>query len=296
MALSVQNTAAHQRLEESSSEGTSSDSEGGCCACGAYDDDMVPVVEQTTDVKAVPLEIRRGFIRKVYGILFCMLLLSFSIVLPFVLRPEESLAFCVNHRYILWLCIGFLAIQTMINYCVMAEIMCGRQKTCTKAYMGMFVTFPVNYAFLLTYSVVFGILFGIICTSYTASSVALCFVMTAVIVLALTVYACVTKTDFTGYGMYLVAAFGGLSMLLFFSIFIPGDFVHLLVAVLGTVIVSFSIIYDTQLIVGTAKVNCSSRVGGREFTLDMYAFAAFQLYLGFMNMFLFMLRIFGKRN
>merc|ERR1712146_505640 len=102
-----------------------------------------------------------------------------------------------------------------------------------------------------------------------------------------------TTTDFTGCGPYLFAALLGLMcfgfmlwMLSLFGLYMPGA--QKLYALLGAVLFSFYIIYDTQLIVGGRHRKCA-------FTIDDYCWAAMSIYLDIINLFLFLLEIVGQR-
>lgn len=64
--------------------------------------------------------------------------------------------------------------------------------------------------------------------------------------------------------------------------------IRLVYACLGVLLFSFFIVYDTQLIVGGAHKHA--------FDIDDYCFAALNLYLDIINLFLFLLQIFGARN
>merc|ERR1712216_525661 len=117
------------------------------------------------------------------------------------------------------------------------------------------------------------------------------------ILLGLTVYAAYTKTDFTGLGMYIFAFVLGLCLLGLISIFVRSAFLYRAIAVGGAVLCSFVIIYDTQLIFGSASFEFGrSNARKIEFTIDMYAFASYQLYLDFINLFLYLLELFGDRR
>merc|ERR1712217_154321 len=113
-----------------------------------------------------------------------------------------------------------------------------------------------------------------------------------------TVYAVFTKTDFTGFGMYLFAALVGLLLFGIVAMFFPYDsMIHKAIAVGGAVLFSFIIIYDTQLIFGSASAELGRSAARKlEFTVDMYCFAAYQLYLDFVNLFMYLLELFGRRN
>merc|ERR1712118_468600 len=125
-----------------------------------------------------------------------------------------------------------------------------------------------------------GVLVGFICLQYTKGSVLLCCGLTGIVVLGLTLYACRSKTDFTGSGPYLfcallclcgtgflmsLLAWMGLAGTAFFGV------MQLLYAAGGAFLFSMSIVYDTQLMLGGKHE--------REFSVDDYAMAAVSLYL-----------------
>jgi len=271
------------------------DVEMGCNGLLSARDREVLVVQPASKCRDLPPEIRMNFVKKVYGILIAMLLISFGIVYPFVFNTRPTEEVMKRHPEILGICIVLLLAQQIVNIAMMLETCCGGGP-CFRTYMKMFVTVPYNYIFLFTYAVCFGVLLGFVCVQYTASSVGLVFALTAAVMIALTVFAVFTKHDFTGFGMYICAMFTGLFLLSILGFFIPGDFFHTAIAVAGAVLFSFVIIYDTQLIFGTASLDLGNSAARKiEFTVDMYAFAAYQLYLDFVNMFLYLLRWFGER-
>merc|ERR1719420_2875230 len=171
--------------------------------------------------------------------------------------------------------------------------MCMGDPTLYAKYLWMFRTVPWNFLYCLVYAATFGVLVGFILTIYTAESVVAVFLLTAVIIVGLTIWAVWTETDFTGMGGYVVVACLGLLGLALIGMFFPtGSLFHKIVAGIGAIIFGFIIVYDTQLIFGSAATEDRQF----EFTLDMYAFAAFHLYLDFINFFLYMLRLLGDRS
>merc|ERR1719291_1650031 len=67
--------------------------------------------------------------------------------------------------------------------------------------------FPTNYIFLLVITVAMSVVVGFASAMYTWQSVLLAAGLTVAIFLAMTIYAWTTKSDFTGFGPYLMAAF-----------------------------------------------------------------------------------------
>merc|ERR1719498_1259144 len=62
---------------------------------------------------------------------------------------------------------------------------------------------PTNYILLAIFTVAKSVMLGFICIGYTQESVLIAVGITAFVVVALTLFACQTTVDFTGYGPYL---------------------------------------------------------------------------------------------
>jgi hypothetical protein len=250
----------------------------------------------STDDKTLPDEIRVGFIMKTYGLLTYMLVITFSITTPFIFNSRKDVAaFMSAHPWIpIVTGVTFLALY-MLNFCVMISAMCSGELV--QAYLRMFKTFPQNICFITVVASCFGVLMGGICLQYTAQSVLLVFALCACIVVGLTVYAVKTKADFTGMGAYIFVAVLGLiftGIICSFFPMVPGGMMDRAIGGIGSMIFGFIIVYDTQLIFGNSKFTGGERQ--MQFTIDMYAFAAYHLYLDFINFIIYMLRFLGERR
>lgn len=289
-----QQQAGYSDVEQESVISSDEEDSAMFMCCGGDQD--VHILQMSLKNPLMPNEIRLDFIRKVYGILFAMLCVSFGIVLPFVVRTDQSMQFMAQHKWITTICLSLLLLQQFMNITMFACACCDGGQ-CLRRYIKMFTIVPLNFVYLFTYAACFGVLLGVICASYEATSVGLVFALTAGMMIILSIYACCTDTDFTGCGMYIVAMLMGLLFFMIIGIFFPDTLYHKIVSAVAVVLFSFIIIHDTQLIVGTAKFNfCGSAAGALEFSIDMYAFAAFQLYLDFINLFLNLLKLLGRRN
>lgn len=227
-------------------------------------------------VKLAPPELRIGFVRKVYGILSAQLLVTVLVAAPFQLVDAAWLR---HNQWLLYLSVGV----TLSTICAM---------TCCQ---DLARRYPTNYILLFTFTVFEGITVGFFSAAFSWQSVLLAAGITVAVFLILTLYACVTKTDFTGAGPYLMGALSCLccmgfvlSMLSMFHVDIKAAVVCYDLA--GVLIFIFYIIYDTQLILGSA--------GGHkhEFDLDEYVFAALNLYLDIINLFMHILSLMGERR
>jgi len=228
------------------------------------------------NVKDASVEVRLGFIRKVYGILTSQLMLTVAIAAPICMLGP---VWAASNQWILVVSMGVL-VATMCSMCCCAE---------------QLRTFPTNYIFLFVLTTAMSVLVGFTSAMYTAQSVLLAAGLTVAIFLAMTIYAFTTATDFTGYGPYLMGAMFAL-MFFGFAISIMGmcganiEWALMFYDICGVLLFTFYIVYDTQLIMG--------EYGGhkQQFSIDDYAFAALTLYLDLVNLFLHLLRLFGQRR
>merc|ERR1712083_881530 len=105
--------------------------------------------------------------------------------------------------------------------------------------------------------------------------------------LALTIFAFQTKVDFTAMGGVLIAVLLVFVLFGLIALFLPQSrTLKLVYASIGAIIFSLYIIYDTQLMVG----------GSHKYSLspEEYVFAALNLYLDIINLFMYILQIIGN--
>jgi len=236
-----------------------------------------PMPENDTMARSLKMAddaVRTGFVRKVYGILSAQLLCTVLVAAPFVCYGQ---GFVKSHSA--W--VGFSSALLIVTMLVMSCCQDVARK------------FPQNYILLTIFTVAQGVVVGVVCTAYTVQSVGLAVGTTALVFLAMTVYAFKTNVDFTGFGLYLLA---GLIAMLMFSMLlsvlacfgVPLKLATTAYSLMGVLLFTFYIIYDTQLIVGgdhSAKIE-----------IDDYVFAAMMLYLDIINLFFYLLELFGDRN
>lgn len=242
-------------------------------AYGTYGQQIPTQKVLATDAK---IEIRLGFVRKVYGILSAQLLLTVVIAAPFSLLSVNWIA---GHVWVLYASIIALLA------CACGMVCCGQKLR----------QYPQNYIFLFIYTAIMALVVGFVSAIFTWQSVLLAAGIAMLTFILLSVYAWLSKVDFTGFGPYLFAA---MCVLLLFGIALCilnlcGIFIHWLTIVydiIGVLLFSFYIIFDTQLMLG--------EYGGHKeiLSVDDYAFAALKLYLDIINVFMFLLSLFGRRR
>merc|ERR1719221_1481885 len=79
---------------------------------------------------------------------------------------------------------------------------------------------PLNYCLLFAFTIVESVIVGFLCIQYTKESLILAVGLTAFITIALSIFACTTSIDFTGFGPYLFCAamgFMGFGFIMFIA-------------------------------------------------------------------------------
>jgi FtsH-binding integral membrane protein len=147
-------------------------------------------------------------------------------------------------------------------------------------------------ALFFIYSALNGLTIAPILIVYTESSVASAFLSTAGMFGAMSVYGTVTKRDLSGWGSFLMMGLIGLIIASLVNIFFASERMSLVIAIMGVFIFTGLTAYDTYKIRAMA-----SGVAGDDDTAGKFAvLGALTLYLDFINMFLYLIRIFGRRK
>lgn len=224
---------------------------------------------------SLDVNVRHGFIRKVFSIVFAQLLFTSLIGTPFVMYQREIIqALSPGGFQAILIGVMVLTIGTICYMSCFPEV--GRK-------------YPTNYILLGIITSCMGVMTGIISAQYTVVSLLAVMAMTSAITFCLMLFATQTKYDFTGMGPYLFVALIVLSIFGFVLIFWHSHIAMMIRAGLGALLFSFYIVYDTQLIVGGKHKK-------HEFSIDDYVFAALALYMDIINLFLFLLELFGERR
>ncbi|RZI48942.1 Bax inhibitor-1/YccA family protein [Lactococcus kimchii] len=137
------------------------------------------------------------------------------------------------------------------------------------------------------YAAFMGFLISFTLLMYTATNITLAFVTAAAMFFGLAVYGRVTKRNLSGMGKALGIAVWGLVVAIILNFFIGGSGLTLLISIIGVVIFSGLIAWDNQKITHVYNANNGQVSDGWAISM------ALSLYLDFINMFLFLLRIFG---
>lgn len=144
----------------------------------------------------------------------------------------------------------------------------------------------------ILYSVINGALMSYIFLAYTASSIATVFFITAGTFAAMAVIGYTTKTDLTSLGKILMMALIGLIIATIVNLFIKSSGFTFILSYVGVLIFVGLTAYDSQKI----KQMLLQAPDAGEAAQKLALLGALSLYLDFINLFLYLLRIFGRRD
>lgn len=208
------------------------------------------------------------FIRKVYGILFTQLAVT-AVWLAIVSANREAMIHFLARR------IELLVLAIVGQLVTLYALGC---------YKEIARSVPLNYSLLGIFTICMSYLASFTTVQFEPKIVLAAGILTAGMVLGLTVYAIQTKDDYTQLGAFMfVLSFSLLFGCLLF-LFIQTYLLYIMITLLCVVLLGMFIIYDTQLIFSGHS---------HQFTIDDYVFAAMVLYIDIIRLFLEVLRLLG---
>ncbi|XP_066995828.1 protein lifeguard 1 isoform X2 [Anabrus simplex] len=211
--------------------------------------------------------IRHGFIRKVYTILMCQLSVTTAFIALFTFH-EPTQKFLARNPGIFYAAL----ICTFVVLIIMSCCSSVRRKS------------PMNLIFLFIFTLAESIVLGAAAATYQRTEVLMAAGICAAVCLGLSIFAFQTKWDFTMMGGVLIVALIVLLIFGLVAMFFPGKTITMIYASLGALLFCVYLIYDTQMMIGGGKYSISP---------EEYVFAALNLYLDIINIFLYILTIIG---
>ncbi|BEI84523.1 hypothetical protein CcaverHIS002_0411270 [Cutaneotrichosporon cavernicola] len=207
--------------------------------------------------------IRRAFIRKVYAILLCQLGLT-AAVSGVLMLPGPG-AYVQNNPWI-------IIVSVICSFISLFGVYWKRHN------------YPANMLVLTAFTFFESIMIGTTCSFYDAKIVMQALIITTGVFVGFTLFTFQTKLDFSSFGPFLFGGLMGLITAGLVGIFIPfGKTTDLVIACIGVLVFSGFVLYDTQNIM-------------KRLSVDEAILASLSLYLDFLNLFLYILRILNNSN
>jgi len=215
--------------------------------------------------------IRRTFIRKVYAILMVQLFVTVAIVGLFT--------FCAPVRFFIQTHPSlYMASYLMFFSTYIALSCCGDLRR----------QFPWNIILLVLFTLSMAFMMGFVSSFYNTKSVVLCLGITSLVCLSVTIFSFQSKIDITScQGVLFSLCIVMLLCAITLSIVVPFGYVpwlHALYAVMGAILFTLFLAFDTQLLLGNKRFTISP---------EEYVFATLSIYLDIIYLFSFLLQIMG---
>ncbi|MFD1611098.1 Bax inhibitor-1/YccA family protein [Sphingomonas tabacisoli] len=146
-------------------------------------------------------------------------------------------------------------------------------------------------ALFWAFAAVMGLSMASIFLVYTGTSIAQTFFATAGAFAGLSLWGYTTKRDLSGFGTFLIMGVFGILIAMLINIFLQSSAMAFAISVIGVLLFAGLTAYDTQRI-----KSMYSYVAGTDFAGKSVVMGALTLYLDFINMFMFLLQLFGGRR
>ncbi len=148
--------------------------------------------------------------------------------------------------------------------------------------------------FFYAFAAVMGVSISYIFVVFTDFSIVQTFLITAISFAGLSLYGYTTKRDISGWGSFLIMGLIGLVVAMVVNIFLQSPAIMFAISIMGVLIFAGLTAYDTQKIKSTYLEMAHS--GDQEWLAKSAIMGALNLYLDFVNLFMFLLQFLGNRE
>lgn len=220
-------------------------------------------------------EIKReqaSFMTKVYGWMSLALLVT-GVVALYVASSPAIAAAIFGNQLVFW---GLIIGEFLLVGYLSAAVHKMSATTATAVFIG--------------YSALNGLTMSFIFLLYTAESIGSTFFITGATFAIMSIYGYVTKKDLTAIGSLLIMALIGIVIASVVNLFFQNEMLYWITTYAGILIFTGLIAYDTQKI---KEMNIIGNEGTEEDRKEA-VMGALSLYLDFINLFLLLLRVFGR--
>jgi hypothetical protein len=226
-----------------------------------------------TDAPTAAVATDSNFLRRVFAWMFTGLVITG--VVSAVVGSNESLMQEINTN-------GTLVIGVVIAQIALVLVLIFALPKISPA---------LGVALFFLYAATVGVTFAMIFQLYTTESVYTTFGITALMFGSLAAWGYFTDIDLTRLGPILIGALIGLILATIVNIFFASSTLYWITTYAGVIIFAGLTAYDMQKLKKISEQGVSGTDGQR---LSIYG--ALSLYLDFINLFLFLLRIFGQQR
>lgn len=236
------------------------------------------VVESATHTGAIA----KNFMAQVFSWMFIALGISALCAWLFATNLD-LLAYLVDFETGKLNMLGWVVMFAPLGFVMLMSF--GYQKLSAPAITGLF----------LVYSAITGISLSFIILAYTPGSIVACFLSAAAMFGVMAVMGYTTKQDLTGFGRILMMGLVGIIIASLINMFMRNGTMDYIISFIGVMVFTGLTAYDVQKLkrIGAGvEFEGTEAAGVRKLSI----MGALNLYLDFINIFLFLLRLFGGRR
>lgn len=218
----------------------------------------------------------RSYMLKVYNYMASGVLLTGIVAMLFAMGGEQSPAYQIMSQG------GLLAWVIMLSPLAFVLVMSfGINRLSTGTLQVLFWAFAT----------VMGLSLSTVFLTYTGASIASTFFATSAAFVSLSLWGYTTKRDLSAMGTFLLMGVVGLIIAMVINMFVQSSGLQMIISGIGVLIFAGLTAYDTQRI-----KSMYAHVAGTDMMGKTVIMGALNLYLDFINMFLFLLQFMGNRN
>lgn len=212
----------------------------------------------------------KAYLNKVYTWLAGSMTITAGVAI-YAMGSDKTLTWAAGNS--LWLLLGTLA-------CLL--IMIFFRRMLTAGALGVI---------FLSFSALWGLVLGPVLSLYTTQSLGVTFACTAGMFGAMALFGATTKRNLSGLGRTLLMLLFGLIIAGIVNVFVGSTTADYVISAIGVIVFALFTAYDTQRILaeGAWLTDAEARAKG---AID----GAVELYLDFLNLFLYLLRFLGNRD
>jgi uncharacterized protein len=213
-----------------------------------------------------------AFLRSVYGWM-CLGLMITALTAGLVASSPQLMATVMTNSLLFW---GMAIAQIGLVLVISGRV----HKLATSTASALFVA----------YSMLTGVTLSVILFVFTGDSIASTFVVTAGMFGGMAAFGTLTRRSLAGWGQFLFMGLIGVVLASVVGIFWQNDGFQFVTAFIGVIVFTGLAAYDAQRLKAMALATPDGQAGS-------YAIlGALIVYLDFINLFLFLLRLFGSRR
>ena len=218
-------------------------------------------------------EVSRAFITRIYRWMTLALLIS-GLTALYTASSQTLIAFIFGSKFVFY---GLLIAELALVFILSA--------TLHKMSVGLGVFF------FLLYSVINGLSISAIFIVFEISSIFIVFFISAAMFAGMSLYGAKTKQNLMSAGRYLMMALIGLIIASVVNLLLKSSMLEWIISLISVAVFTGLTAYDTQKMFKIAQVSDDSEIFQKAAIMG-----ALELYLDFINIFLSLLNLFGKRK